>query len=99
MYARGLKINIILNLLLILAAAMLLVDLVMVGSARRHLLRARLETGHSLLAAIGTALPEGLSDPTLSGARLAGAMDEASALCLTLVSDSGEELFSRGPDC
>ncbi len=99
MHARGLKINIVLNLLLILAAAMLLVDLVMVGSARRQLLRARLETGHSLLAAIEATLPEVLSDPALSGARLANGMGEASALCLTLVSDSGEDLFSQGSDC
>lgn len=99
MHSKGLKINIILNLLLILSAAMLLVDLVMVGSARRELLRARLETGHSLLAAIGPAVNEDLSGAALAGSQLEMILDEASATCFTVVSAAGEALFTGGEEC
>ncbi|MCK4838580.1 MAG: HAMP domain-containing histidine kinase [Desulfobulbaceae bacterium] len=99
MYPKGLKISIILNLLLILAAAMLLVDLVMVGAARQQLLKVRLETGNSLLAVSGPVLIAGLSDSGLSPAQLTMTMDESSANCLVVINSGGDNVFSAGPDC
>ncbi|MDT8334230.1 MAG: HAMP domain-containing sensor histidine kinase [Desulfurivibrionaceae bacterium] len=93
------KLKIVLNLLLILAAAMLLIDLVMVGSARRQLLQARLETGHLFLAAIVPALYDGLPDSSLSGSQLESGMAEAATACLTFINGAGEDLFTGGPDC
>lgn len=99
MYPKGLKTNIILNLLLILAAAMLLIDLVMLGSARQELLRARLETGNSLLAATGPILIKGQSEQGLSSSQLSVLMNEASANCITAINNVGANVFSYGSDC
>ncbi|MEN8134506.1 MAG: ATP-binding protein [Thermodesulfobacteriota bacterium] len=99
MYPKGLKTSIILNLLFILAAAMLLVDLVMVGAARQELLKARLETGNSLLAATGPLLIAGLADSGLSPDQLTMTLDAAAANCLVILNSGGDSVFSAGPDC
>ena len=99
MYPKGLKTSIILNLLFILAAAMLLVDLVMVGAARQELLKVRLETGNSLLAATGPVLIAGLADSRLSSEQLTLTLDEAAANCLVVLNSREDSIFSAGPDC
>ena len=48
MFPRGLKSSLIINLLLVLSGAMLLVGLVMVGTARQEQLRERLKTGQTM---------------------------------------------------
>jgi signal transduction histidine kinase len=99
MYPKGLKTSIILNLLFILAAAMLLVDLVMVGAARQELLKARLETGNSLLAATGPLLITDLTGSGLFLGQLTMTLDEAAANCLVVLNSGGDNIFSAGPDC
>ncbi len=99
MYPKGLKISIILNLLLILAAAMLLVDLVMIGAARQEFLKVRLETGNSLLAVTGPVLVAGFPDSGLSPGQLTMTLDEAAANCLLVINSGGDSILSVGSDC
>ena len=99
MYPKGLKTSIILNLLFILAAAMLLVDLVMVGAFRQELLKVRLETGNSLLAAAGPVLIQGLHDSRFSSAQLSITLDEASANCIVILNSEEENVLTAGRDC
>lgn len=78
---------------------MLLIDLVMISAARQELIKARLATGNSLLAAIGHAL---LTNPPYSGrppAHLSIIMNEASANCIAVLSKNGQDFFTAGPDC
>jgi signal transduction histidine kinase len=99
MYPKGLKTSIILNLLFILAAAMLLVDLVMVGAFRQELLKVRLETGNSLLAVAGPVLIQGLHDSRFSFAQLSITLDEASANCIVILNSEEESVLTAGRDC
>lgn len=99
MYPKGLKISIILNLLFILAAAMLLVDLVMVGTTRQQLLEARLATGNALLATAGPVLLSGVTDSGLSPEQLTILMDEADANCLVVLRNGGDEVVATGANC
>ncbi len=99
MYPKGLKISIILNLLLILAAAMLLVDLVMVVAARQELLKVRLETGNALLSFSGPVLIAGFDDSGLSPAQLTMTLDEIAANCLVVINSGGDKILSVGRAC
>lgn len=87
MHLRGLKSSLIVNLLLVLAGAMLLIDLVMVGVARREQLRERLKTGQTMLAAAAV-LAAGEGAGPLS-VEQCGLLAEAEASCLTVFDRGG----------
>jgi len=99
MFSRGLKFNIVINLLLILAAAMLLVDLVTIGTARREMIKARLENGQALLIAIGPLLNEARTGTVPEASQITAVLNEASANCITFLDNEGRELYIRGSDC
>jgi signal transduction histidine kinase len=99
MYPKGLKTSIILLLLFILAAAMLLVDFVMIGAARREMLGSRLEMGNSLIAFAQPILAGNSSGSAFSAARLSAILGEASANCLVVLNSEGEHVLAVGPDC
>jgi signal transduction histidine kinase len=98
MYPKGLKTSIILLLLFILAAAMLLVDFVMIGAARREMLRSRLEMGNSLIA-FAQPILAGNSGFALSSGQLSSMLGEASANCIMVLDGEGESVFMAGRDC
>lgn len=99
MNPKGLKTSIVLNLLFILAVAMLLVDLVMVGLSRQAMLKVRFETANALLALSGPLLINGQGDAARSPAAIAAALHAASASCLIGLTVDGEYLATVGADC
>lgn len=97
MFTRGLKSSLIVNLLLVLAGAMLLIDLVMLGAARQSQLRERLRTGQALLAAVG--IIAGGQAPSLSSLGLSDLLAEADADCLKKFDSSGNLVYDLGLTC
>jgi two-component system NtrC family sensor kinase len=99
MYPKGLKTGLVLNLLLIIAAAMFLVDLVMISSARRGLVQSRIETANILLAMTGQDLLKGLAATGISSRRLLQILNEADANCIQALDRQGQQVFVSGSDC
>ncbi len=99
MYPKGLKTGLVLNLLLIIAAAMFLVDLVMISSARRGLVQSRLDTADVLLAMTGQDLVKGATATGISSGRLIQILNEAEATCIQAVDRQGRQVFFAGSDC
>lgn len=98
MYPRGLKSRLIINLLLVLAGAMLLIDLVMLGAARQEQLRERLKTGYTLLAAVDFLAAEG-QGASGAGDGLATLLLEAEARCLVTFDHNGKALAGPVGSC
>ncbi|MEN8142192.1 MAG: ATP-binding protein [Thermodesulfobacteriota bacterium] len=99
MYPRGLKTSIAVNLLLVLTAAMLLTDLVMIGITRQELTRARVREGVSLLSAVAPILLSGRPDTGVSSFQLMGMLNDISANCIQVTDSEGGGVFVSGPDC
>jgi len=97
MFTRGLKSSLIINLLLVLAGAMLLIDLVMLSTARQEQLRERLNTGQTLLAAV--AAMGGNGPGGLAAGRLAAPVAEADATCLRVFDPAGKLVADLLPGC
>ncbi|NTV12555.1 MAG: HAMP domain-containing histidine kinase [Desulfobulbaceae bacterium] len=97
MFTRGLKSSLVVNLLLVLAGAMLLIDLVMLGAARQSQLRERLRTGQTLLTAVGTITGE--QTLPLFALDLRGLLAEADAGCLKKFDAGGNLVFEFGLIC
>ena len=99
MYPRGLKTSIAANLLLVLAAAMLLTDLVMVSLTKQELTRARVREGGALLSAVAPILLTGRPDTGVSSFQLLAMLNEVSANCIQVTDSDGGGVFVSGPDC
>lgn len=99
MHPKGLKTGIIVHLLLIIAASMLLVDLVMTSAARRELLRSRLETGNSTISAVGPLLVGGLPDSAISSDQLSLILAEAFAEGIIVLNSTGETVLRSASGC
>ena len=99
MYPKGLKTGLVLNLLLIIAAAMFLVDLVMISSARSGLVKSRLETAGILLAMTGQELVKGPAATGMPSGRLVQILNEAEAICIQALDRQGRQVFVAGSNC
>jgi len=99
MYPKGLKTGLVLNLLLILTAAMFLVALIMISSARRSLIQSRFETAGVILALTGQELVKGSGATGISTHRLSQMLDEAAGNCIQALDSYGRQVFVAGPDC
>ncbi|MBU0480983.1 MAG: HAMP domain-containing protein [Proteobacteria bacterium] len=97
MFSRGLKPGIIVNLVLLITAAMLLVDLVMFGTLRQELMKSRLVSGTALMVMARPLLADNTG--TFSAPSLAEAMKETEASCIMLVNSSSEIVSISGRDC
>ncbi len=96
MYVRGLKTGLIANLLLVLTGAMLLIDLVMIGSSRRAQLSERLATAQTLL---GAAQVLGRVEGDPAPVQLVDLAREAEGGCLRYLDATGAIRASRGDRC
>jgi signal transduction histidine kinase len=99
MHARGLKTSLIINLLLVLAGAMLLIDLVMIFAARRGQLNERLITGQTLLSGVQALTGAGEGQPALDSSRLDDLLRNADSTCLEQFDLTGRLVASRGSAC
>lgn len=99
MYPRGLKTSIAVNLLLVLAAAMLLTDLVMISLTRQELTRARIREGVAVLSAVAPILVAGRPDSGLSSSQVLDILDEVAANCIHIIDSEGRGGLLAGPDC
>lgn len=99
MYPKGLKTSIVVNLLFIIAAAMLLVDLVLVGSARQELLKTRYQTADLVLTVAGPMLMETSQDADWPTSTLNSALNAAKADCVVYLNSKGKDPFSAGQNC
>lgn len=97
MYPRGLKSSLIINLLLVLSGAMLLVGLVMVGTARQEQLRERLKTGQTLLAAVNVLAADSFRFQVHP--ELTELLAEAEARCLKIFDRAGHPVAELGGAC
>ncbi len=97
MFTRGLKSSLIVNLLLVLAGAMLLIDLVLLSAARQEHLRERLKTGQTLLAAVAT-MGDNWPELLASG-KLAAPLAEADVSCLRIFDSGGNLVTDLIPAC
>jgi len=97
MLTRGLKSSLITNLLLALAGAMLLIDLVLLSAARQEQLRERVTTGQTLLAAVASMSEPVPALPVTS--RVADSANEADASCLRIFGPGGNLVADLVPGC
>ncbi len=100
----GLKINISVNLAILLAMAMLLLDLVMVISAEKILINAEIRRADLLLSAIGTHLPI----PNEAGKKISGPafeetmehlLHESGFSCAVVLDRDAHPTYSGGTGC
>ena len=99
MHARGLKTSLIINLLLVLAGAMLLIDLVMISAARRAQLNERLNTGRTLLSGVQALAGNGEVALGPTSSSLDELLRSADANCLEEYDAGGGLRASLGSDC
>jgi len=99
MHVRGLKTSLIINLLLVLAGAMLLIDLVMIFAARRGLLNERLTTGLTVLSSVQSMIDGEDGSLSLSSSNLGDLLRTADTTCLEEFDGKGRLLSSLGKGC
>ncbi len=99
MHARGLKTSLIINLLLVLAGAMLLIDLVMIFADRRGQLNERLTTAQTLLNGVQVLTVDRKTSPSLEADRLSRLLQAADATCLGDFDETGNLVASLGAGC
>ncbi len=104
MFIRGLKAKIAINLAVLLFLAMLLIDLIIIVTVRRELIRSELFKAHILLASFEHSIVAGMAStaggPSLSPDSMMGKVAGDSQLAGAMFLDrAGQQLFShRRPD-
>ena len=96
---RGLKSNIIFNLFLLLALAMLLVDLVMISTAQQELIRAEVARGRIFLSALVQDFAAAWPGDDGCMARLAGLRKAAGYSCTLVLGQKSVVLAGQDAGC
>jgi signal transduction histidine kinase len=98
MFARGLKAKMAINIVILLVVAMLLINLVIVVTFQRDLIRAEISKGEMVLAsvqehALASALWEDIGSHSASKAKIREILDEAGIHCALIMGKNGGRLY------
>lgn len=100
MIARGLKSNILLNLVALLFIAMFLINIVIVLTLHREFLRSEINRSNLLISALENSVWDGTGSTYTSIATRIGPLIRQPDLACTAVFDkTGESIFYGGPEC
>jgi signal transduction histidine kinase len=104
MFARGLKTKIAMNIVMLLIVAMILINLVIVATTQRDLIRAEISKGEMLLSrleeyALDNSLWENIGSNTESKARISKILDEAETGCALIMGKNNGQLNFGKDSC
>ncbi|MDM8552145.1 ATP-binding protein [Desulfobacterales bacterium HSG2] len=100
LFPHGLKINISVNLAILLGIAMLLIDFVMLTSAQKILLSSEIGKGHLFISAIESQLKiENMISRSVFNDNMDSLLYESKFSCAMILDKNTDVIYSGGPDC